>query len=359
MRISTGPIVILMVFAAVAAGAVVWIVSSGGQPFTFGSMASRPADNPAGQTGLAVADASADPNLSIPPTAAQVVAGATISGRIRIEGAASMPADLTVALRPARFHKNKSRAVSKDLKVNARGEFRAEGLPYAAYELRGLAGGYSGQATEVNISQSAPFVYVDVRLVKNPDISGTLRDTMRSPIADMRVVLAGRDELGHTLQKETQTNAAGMFQFTSVPDGDYSITAGVANFPLRSPLEFQVREGVAPAIGIDVPMPSAVEVRTFVPGFDVPVEGVTVVLFKDNAEGSATESYLTGNDGKIVIKNLPPGKYVIRGTREYFRQADAALHLAEGQFEQVELAMAPLLDELVEQMQSTIPPSGK
>ncbi|MFN0205168.1 MAG: collagen binding domain-containing protein [Planctomycetota bacterium] len=363
MRISSRSIVFLLLSAAGLILAIVWVVGGLKSPFTFGSRPSQNTnslDRDATGLPLAEAAASADPNLRIPPSPAEIARGATIKGRVKHEPAGEpLPADLVVQLRPARFHKNKERAVSKDLKVNARGEFTAEALPYAAYELRATAAGWSGVASELNILQTAPYVNVNIRIIKNPKLSGSVRDTMRVPVSAMRVELAGRDEIGTVVRKDTNTDGAGMFHFEDVPDGDYTVTVGDVNHPLRTPLTIQVREGVAPSVAIDIPVPASIAARAFVPGYDVPVEGVSVLMFRASDLGSATESIVTGNDGKATFKNLPPGKYIIRATREYFKSVDAAVNLAEGQFETVDLGMEPMLEELIQQLELSNPPPVK
>lgn len=360
MRVSTGPILLIIFAALLIAGAVFWIANPSSDLFTFGEGTRAGAGDSVAERELARANPTknaAPKDLHIPPPAELVAKGGTLHGRVRFEPAdAGAPKGLALMLRPSRFVAGKETAESRDLSVDAKQNFLAERLKFGAYELRATAPGWSGVPSEVSLTRDMPYADLQIRIFKNPDVTGYVRDFTRLPIEGIRVTLAGRDELGSTVYEEAYSAADGGFLFKSVPDGEFTIAAGSPGNPLRTPLSISVREGRAPSVAIDVPTPATLQCDLFVPGYNVPVEGVFVTIFRAGADGGATENAISPANGKVIFKNLPAGKYIIRASREYFRPVNTFVMLEEGKTESAYLKMMPLLDELLVQFSFAAPP---
>lgn len=358
MRITAPTLVFLLLLTVAVAFGVIWFTSDPTQRFTFGGRASVPeaATGVSVGDGLAHAEAPPDPNLVIPPSAAQLARGGTVRGRVRIESAdAGRPADLVVWVRPSRFGAGRETAVSRDITVDAKGEFLAEGLPWAAYEIRASATGWTGTPSDVRVSPKSPYSDVTIRIAKSPDVVGLVHDRARMPLEGLRVELSGSNEFNHSILDETFTGPGGSFKFKNVPDGNFRVIVGNPGNPLRSPLEFQVRGAGVPTLAIEVPVLSTLEVRVNVSGFAAPIEGALVSMYRVTGEAAAVETALTGPEGVVKYKNLPPGKYSVRASREYFKPSDAALVIEEGVNEPATLELLPLLDEILSQFMIGLP----
>ncbi|MBI3820255.1 MAG: carboxypeptidase regulatory-like domain-containing protein [Planctomycetes bacterium] len=359
MRPSPRFLVWLIAFAAIVAGGVYWIASPSTEFFTFGNplkSASRPMDS--GPVEATVKNGAIFPVVPhIPPSAELVAKGGTIRGHVKLVPADSeQPHDLVVWLRPSRFHSGAKGAESRDLAVDGKGAFQTDGLKYASYEARAVAAGWSGIPSDVIVSPDATFVDITIRIFKCPDLSGFIRDQTRQPVEAVRVVFSGRSETGANIYEESATASDGSFIFKSVADGEYTVKAGPIGNPLRPPLVIQVREGIAPTVLIDIPKVATVEVRTTVPGYDFPLDGVLVVISRAKSAEAVPENAISGTDGKVIFKNLPAGQYVVRASREYFMPSQATFYIDSGETERVTLSLMPLLDDLIAQLDQTVPP---
>jgi hypothetical protein len=339
MRISAG-LAAPLVFAACALAAGIWFVS-------------RPRDGGAGSR--------PDPGLDAPANEGGIPKGAngpvrtdiaTLAGNIVIEPAdAGVPAELSVTLLPSKFLRGGDTAAPRKLELAGTQQFRAEGVPFGSYELRASAPGFSGTPMDLRLSPVSPYTHVTLRLSRNPDLLGYVRDDTRAPVEQLLVSIAGKTDAGERAAFETRTGADGSFKIIGIPDGRYTATLGAAVSPLRAPEVFEVREGKAPTFIFDVPRLCSIEARVLIPGVEVPVEGVSVTCVRTELKGGGEiESLVTDNDGRVMFRNLLPGKYSILGTRDYFRRMTGRAAPAPGTTEKVVVDAIPILDELIESL---------
>jgi hypothetical protein len=273
---------------------------------------------------------------------------------------ATPPADLVVLLRPSRFHVGAKGGEARDIAIDASRRFAASGLPLAAYEARVHAADWEGQPMEVTLSGLVPHCDITLRAFRRADLLGYVRDVTRAPLEKTRVSIQGQSERGARVALETATAADGSFRFDKLEDGNYVAKVGFPNIPLRAPTQFEVRGGKAPTLLLECPRLCGIEARVVVRGVKVPVEGFFVTCLRTETKlGGEVESLLTDDDGRVTFRNLPPGKYALRGSREYFRRVNETIVLEEGKVEKVTLDAYPLLDDLLQSLNPNPKPDNR
>lgn len=350
MRRSLAPLVILVIGACSVLFALWFLTSEAGKRHRAAEGTESAADASGGESPLARAEleartrsASADPTPSVDGPA-------SLTGKVLIETRGSdAPATVNVLVRPSRFMKGRETAVARDLRVTEQLRFSAAGLPYGAYQVRAVAEGYTGAPLEVRLDGGARKADLVVRLRKNPNLTGFVRDATRAPVEKARVLVEGTTGVGDAFGFETSTGPDGAFTVPSIPDGTYTVRVGPVGVPLRKPTDLAVRDGEVPWLVIDVPILGSLEVRVEIPGLDLPLEGVYLTCIRTELDnGGEVESALSDAEGRVVFRNLLPGAYSVTGTREYFRRATGRVRIAGGDAEKMRLELVPELDELIQ-----------
>lgn len=354
-----------LLLAALAAAAIYWALSSPGDEG--GARGSIP------QTSrLDVPDAArtapTDPHFA--PSAARIAKGGTIRGRVQlylaggdaVDKTATVPPGMKVALRPARFLKGRATAEERDLPVAADRSFSAEGLSFGAYDVSAAAPGWSGTISSVELAPIEPYADMTLRAIPCPDLVGYLRDVTRAPIEGCPILLTGRTERGTPFAERTKTEADGSFRVPKLEDGHYQVVAGADSMPLHTPFQVDVRRGKLPEVAIEVPTLARLEVTAIVKGLEFQVEGMAVSVSR-TAQLEQSQAATTDAQGKARFDFLLPGEYVVRGSREYFRVANAKFELTPGQFEQLELRTLPEMPEFIPMLppvpQVPVPPENR
>jgi hypothetical protein len=131
--------------------------------------------------------------------------------------------------------------------------------------------------------------------------SGNLAGTVLSnsiPLAGANVVLSG------TPSRSMVTAANGLFSFTDLTPGPYTITTTLSSYtclPVNVTVE---RDQTTPANVICIPVPGSITGTVRVDG--IPRAGVDVILTQG---ATAISSIQTALDGTYTIPNIPPGTY--------------------------------------------------
>jgi carboxypeptidase family protein len=312
------------------------------------------ASGPGGGDGWARADLpkGKDPRASQPSGGPNEGRG-SLSGKVSLEPAdAAVPEDLVVLLRPSRFHAGTRGTSSRELAVDAARRFKTEGLALGAYEARVHGGTFEGLPLELQLTESVPHIDVALRAFKRPDLLGFVRDEGRAPVEKVRVAIQGTAERGARVAMETTTLSDGSFRFERIEDGNYEVSVGYPNLPLRVPLRFEVRDGVTPKLLLDVPRLSGIDATVVVTGILIPVEGFHVTCVRLDSPGAGeVESVATDAEGRVAFHNLPPGRYALRGFREFFKRVNGAATLQPARIEKVQLEAYPLDEDLLRSLE--------
>ncbi len=354
MRMSSRRLILAGV--PLAAGLVIWAIWPGGA----GDAAvggSRATSDGTGSAAGRHGPARVDPPETIPripPSAAEIARGGAVQGRVQLRIAGTewidrespVPAGMLVELGPSRFVAGGEGAATRRLEVGNDLAFATEGLPFASYELRAIAPGWSGAPSTVVLSPTQPFADVTLRAMRCPDLLGYLRDRTRAPVEGVTIVCAGRTDRGDSVSHETRTIGDGSFRFEAIEDGSYRIEAGPPGELLLDPRPIAVRDGRAPDVVLEVPPLAALAMRVVVQGIDVPIEGFLVSVAR-RGRGATSLITITGDDGRADFRNLLPGPYSVVATRDDFRAVNAEVVLEEGATERFDLNTIPLIPELL------------
>jgi protocatechuate 3,4-dioxygenase beta subunit len=144
-------------------------------------------------------------------------------------------------------------------------------------------------------------------------IKGTVIDKSRQPVKNALVEVY--DSNGTTMGRQT-TDTQGYFEFTSLLAGDYSLKAGLDQFPSGG-TRVSVRAGDTTSVEI---MIEERDSPGFLAGLVVnragrPVAHATVQITDER--GNAIDRQVTRGDGSFEVE-LSPGKYMVLAGREQF-----------------------------------------
>jgi hypothetical protein len=302
------------------------------------------------------------------PTASANVGGsgltqgpASLSGKVLVDGPAGADAPaVKIELRPSRFVKGKETAVARDVSAGADRRFSTTGLPYGAYRVQPLAAGFSGPSMEVKLEEGARHADVVLRLRRNAVLTGFVRDATRAPVEKVLISIAGKTETGEAFAFEGRTASDGSFRVENLPDGGYTLNVGPPAVRLREATPLTVRNGEAPQLVLDVPELGAIDVKVVVQGVDAPVEGVLVSCVRAELDkGGEVEALVTDVDGKVAFRNLLPGKYAVNGSREYFKRMTGRAQVAGGKAEAVRIDAIPVLEALLDSLNTSPKPESR
>jgi hypothetical protein len=346
--------------AALVSAAVWWSTTEGARAARDAAESASSADG-APASDAAIAERAAR-TASAPLGVAGLTQGpASLSGKVLVEGPPGTDAPtVKIEVRPSRFVKGKETAVARDVSAGADRRFATSGLPYGAYRVQPLAPGYSGASMEVKLEEGARHADLVLRLRRNALLTGFVRDATRAPVEKVLISIAGKTETGEAFAFEGRTASDGSFRVESLPDGGYTVNVGPPAVRLREPTALTVRNGETPPLVLDVPELGAIEVKVLVQGVDAPVEGVLVSCVRAELDkGGEVEALLTDVDGRVEFRNLLPGKYAVNGSREYFKRMTGRAQVAGGKAEAVRVDAIPVLDALLDSLQTSPKPESR
>jgi len=237
--------------------------------------------------------------------------------------------------------------------TDATGFYRFENLPagdYRIVETQPIAYGDSPLTPATIIPVTLPLAGLTEQNFGETfgSLSGTvfvdfnndgIRQTGESAIPNTTVVLTGTDVNGNTVTQTATTNAIGLYQFTLLPAGTYSVqetqptlwgdgidTIGSAGGTVANDLftavpiaggailtgyNFAEVGGSIAGIVFDDETNDGIQ-----QGFELGIPGVTVVLTgTDNNGNPITATTTTTNTGSYIFQNLPAGTYTLTETQ--------------------------------------------
>lgn len=144
--------------------------------------------------------------------------------------------------------------------------------------------------------------HAEVRLVmRETVISGTVKTPDGSPVPDVIVFLEGPSQ-GDSQQRNTHTDASGMFSFEGIPPGEYTLEHGRDGEHVELSKSIYVRTGMRDLALVE-PEVAAVRGRVVLDGKGVEFFGV--------AAGTATPVAQHGGDGRFELRDVTPGTTTI------------------------------------------------
>jgi hypothetical protein len=213
-------------------------------------------------------------------------------------------------LEPHPYLKGRERAESRRVPFRAgEREFAAEDLPLGGYRVRAEANGLNSSAAEVLLVKGSPDQFVELALSPSGWLDGSLIDATGAPAEGLEVRLSAE---GGKVQRTTQSDAAGAFQFRALLDGDYelSLRAGGCVFGEPRLVSFRAPRLSLPVL--ELPPTGALEVHVF-DKLGKPAPGVRVTGFTKPA---GTLDLRTDERGLASLRWIQPGLWELQASDE-------------------------------------------
>lgn len=255
-------------------------------------------------------------------------------------------------------------SVSKTTQTNSAGFYEFTGLRPGSYTVTetqpnnyldgkvtpGSTGGSAGTnaISQINLNSTANSVNNNFGELVSATLSGYvyvdannngIKEGGESPINLVSLTLTGTDDLGNSVSKTTQTNAAGFYEFTNLRPGNYTVTETQPNNYLDGIVTPGSLGGTAGTNLISgVPLASGKQslnnnfgelVPASLSGYvyldlntsgvkdagDPPIPNVTVTLVGTSNQGTVQITTTTNDSGFYQFTNLRPGTYSITETQ--------------------------------------------
>ena len=212
---------------------------------------------------------------------------------------------------------------------SAKGDFCIEGVPPSEYVVEAQAPGYApGFSSNFSVAQGKSVNGITIRVGRGGSISGRIVDPEGKPIAQARITTHDKEwtddpftqSLGiayptNVTATEARTDSDGRFLLSSLHPETYQIQIQAPGYTSFARSDVSVGDGVETKLG-DVKLGRGGTLRGTL--YDPAGKGlVGGQIHLRPADGGTPYQYQTksGVDGKFVIANIVPGRYVVTATR--------------------------------------------
>jgi hypothetical protein len=294
--------------------------------------ASSASDLPAGSE-LARTRSSVTPEGAAPEVAAATIPKprpaslhpGVIRGEVLTDGGAVVPERWTLHVGPHPWLAGHETAADRRIELeHGESTFEVRDLPLGGYIVEALAPGANCLPGNVMLVQGSEDQFVSIQLSPAGFLDGGVLDSAGRPAEGLYVTL---ESVATGERRSLSTDAAGLFLFREVRDGEYRLFFGRPDSPLLPPqsllfqapsLRFPTRT-LPPSVSIEV---SVVDI------LQRPVPGARVS--GSAPEGGAIDTRCDGN-GIARIRFVPPGNYRIDAHGDGAFRGSAVIVLSAGQ----------------------------
>ncbi|MBL8863320.1 MAG: carboxypeptidase regulatory-like domain-containing protein [Planctomycetes bacterium] len=245
-----------------------------------------------------------------------------IRGELVLDGVAPPPR-WTLVLEPDPTLVGAERAERRRLAFEGSLEFEAGDLPLGGYRASAEAPALNSSRVSVLLVRGSSDVFVSLRLSPAGLVDGFVLTHAGAPAEDLAVTI---ENAASRARAETRVDAAGLFLFEGVVDGDYTIAFGDPEAPLLARGTFTFRAPTLRWRETHLPPAGAALLRV-VDAAGLAVAGAEIL-------GSSTpRGALRGRtepDGVLVARHLLPGRYALSATAPDGRSGGGALVVEAG-----------------------------
>ena len=209
------------------------------------------------------------------------------------------------------------------------GEFCVNGVPTGEYVVEASAAGYAPTfSTQVSVSRGQGPGDVRIQLTRGGQLSGRTVDTAGKPVGRARITthdpewdddgftqMLGSEFPSDVTEVDVRCGDDGRFLITGLRPGTYQMRVRTANHTLLVRQEIQVAEGQETKLG-DIVLQRGGSLRgTLFDPAGKPLVGGTINLVPDDSNSTTPRTAKSGPDGKFLIANITPGRYIVSAMR--------------------------------------------
>jgi uncharacterized GH25 family protein len=191
--------------------------------------------------------------------------------------------------------------------ADLQGAFRFEGLEDGSYELNAGTGGGAWHKETVEITEDQT-VRVELRTAS---LSGRVVDaTDSSPVSGARIFVKGPEGSSRSpFSSDATTDARGVFRLAEIEAGAWTVQAAKEGYATG---QRSIEVGDSPPGDVEIRLDptEGVTVEALLPTGQPP-ERIRVAALDGGGATVSTGTYLTGENGRARVPNVPPGSWLL------------------------------------------------